>query len=212
MEVPMADIQTVDLIFSVGGDKLPRDHSYALFGALCRLQPAFHKPRHPVGIFPINGRAVEGRRLELTEKSRLRVRLPAGRLHEANVLSQAELELDGSKVQLGLPRAEPAPPAAALFSPWVTYRDADGEGAFLERLHEELSRGDLLARCSLGKARSFPETAPTRAVRSIKGARIVGYPVLLSDLSPQHSARLCALGLGGRRHFGGGLFLPARTQ
>lgn len=211
---------TLDLIFPVRGKTLAWDHSYALYGALCRRQPLLHDPDHPIGIFPINGLAQGQRTLNLTEKSALRLRLPADRVGDVMPLFGAELDLDGHKIRLDSPRLEPVTQAARLFSAWVTYAGATDEAAFLSCLRDDLSRREIDANAQLvqplhaqskdgGKG---SRDHRLRRTRSVKGKNIVGYALLVEGLSSDDSARICAQGLGGRRHFGGGLFLPARNR
>ena len=130
----------VDLNFPLKGKTLPWDHSYQLFGALSRRQPALHREDYPVGVFPINGLAEGNRMLKLSDRSYLRLRLPSDLVGDVLPLVGAELELDGHTVTLGNPSLEPIRNAARLFSPWVTYTKATNEGDFLERLSLDLKK------------------------------------------------------------------------
>lgn len=186
-----------DLVFPIiGGQTLPLDHSYALFGALCRRQPAFHG-HHPVGVFPITGRT-EGETLTLASESCLRLRLPSDRVSEGEVLQNAWLELDGTRVRLGSAQVQPVQTAPDLYSRWVTFNGASTYGAFQTRLR------DLLARQGIDS----PTDSLLPSTRTLKGMRVTGFPLTLRGLSLEQSLSLCEQGLGGRRHFGGGLFLP----
>ena len=210
----------VDLHLPVSGHTLSWDHSYALFGALSRLQPLFHQPDHPVGIFPINGTAAGNRTLTLTERSTLRLRLPAERIGDALPLVNVTLELDDNTVALGNPTIHPVAPATRLFSPWVTYSDKLDSAAFLQQAQDEMRARNLSGQVSLtspGKASSKDggqglQGPAVRRTRQIKGHSVVGYALLVTHLSAADSLQLCLHGLGGRRHFGGGLFLPERTR
>jgi CRISPR-associated protein Cas6 len=46
-----------------------------------------------------------------------------------------------------------------------------------------------------------------RRTLNIKGVNVVGYAATVSGLSPTDSLRLQNEGMGGRRHFGCGLFV-----
>ena len=168
----------IDLVFPVNGSP-PPDHSYALFGALCRRQPAFHG-HHPVGVFPIS--------------DHLRLRLPEDKLGQGMRLRNVELELDGTRIRLGEGQVEEVRAALPLICSWVTFNGASQRVPFLARLREVLEEG-------------APEVGE-RHFRTIKGLKVSGFAVTLRDMSPEQAQRLCEQGLGGRRHFGGGLFLP----
>ena len=210
----------LDLVFPVQGTTLPWDHSYALYGSLCRHQPALHGGDHPVGIFPINGLAQGGRTLKLSDKSALRLRLPSDRVGDVLPLVGAELELDGHKVRLDSPKLEPVCLVARLFSAWVTYAGAPDEATFRERLQDELIRLEIEAQPSLVKplqaaskdGQKGSRDVYLRRTRQVKGRSVIGYALLVEGLSANDAAKVCREGLGGRRHFGGGLFLPARNR
>lgn len=213
-------LQTIDLLFPVRGSSLAWDHSYDLYGALCRRQSLLHENPYPYGIFPINGLATGNRRLELTEKSVLRMRMPSDRIGDILPLVGASLELNGDKIVLDSPRLEPVPHSARLFSPWVTYDGASDEETFTRWVEGELQKLEISGTPVMGRAINpnskdggkGSRDAHLRRTRTIKGRQIVGYALLIEGLSAQDSSKLCAHGLGGRRHFGGGLFLPARGR
>lgn len=211
---------TVDIVFPVKGEKLEWDHSYALFGALCRIQPLLHSEGYPVGVFPINGLAAGKRTLQLTAKSALRLRVPVEMVGDAMAFLGSQLELDGHRVRLGNPEVQPIKSAPRLFSPWVTVRDGLDEETFLQRIGAELE--SLNIESAFGLARPLHNDSKDggkgsgssyiRRTRAIKGQSIVGFAVVVENLSHEDSFRLAATGLGGRRHFGGGLFMPARNR
>lgn len=212
--------KTVDMVFPVNGKALPWDHSYALFGALSRVQPLVHEGRLGMGIFPINGLGTGNRMIALTEHSKLRLRVPAVMLADLMCFMGTTLEMDGYRVRLGNPQMEPIKATPRLFSPWVTLKGAEDPETFMERATEETER--------LGIAASFGLVTPknrdskdggkgsrvdyVRRTRSVKGHSIVGFAVLAQEMTAEDSTKLQALGLGGRRHFGGGLFRPAKGR
>lgn len=210
----------VDVLFPVKGRVLPWDHSYALFGALSRVQPLIHQDHFEVGVFPINGRSLKNRRLELTNRSQLRLRVPSILIPELMCFIGTTLDMDGHQATLGNPKIEPIKCTSRLFSPWVTLKDAVDHDTFRERVLEEMERNEINGVCSLvapkdnyakehGKGSRVPYI---RRTRSIKGNAIVGFALLVEELAVDAAQRLMTSGLGGRRHFGGGLFLPAKGR
>ncbi len=213
--------KTVDVSFPVAGKSLPWDHSYALFGALSRIQPLIHEDRFGVGVFPVNGRiGCRDRTLRLTKRSQLRFRVTSSFLSNLMSFPSAVLELDGHQIRLGSPQIWPLFAGPRLFSPWVTIKGATEPAAFLLRVGEELERLGVVGRYGFvtprrGGSRSGGKGARgpfVRRTRAIKGCDIVGFGVLVEGLSAEDSLRLMVNGLGGRRHFGGGLFLPAKPR
>jgi CRISPR-associated protein Cas6 len=92
----------VDLIFQANGSAIPRDHGYALYGAVSRIVPTIHQSKD-VGIFPVRGTPARDGTLLLNDRSSLRLRVPVTRLPELLVLVGKALELDGHRLRLGVP-------------------------------------------------------------------------------------------------------------
>ena len=208
------------MVFPVTGTTLPWDHSYALFGAISRIQPLIHGEENRVGVFPINGLSNGNRTLKLTKRSGLRLRVPPKQIADFLCLMGSSIELDGHRIRLGNPRMEPIKATSRLFSPWVTLSECESLDSFLPRVEAELERLQIRARFGpvapvLGKSKDQGKGSREsyiRRTREVKGHSIVGFALLVEELSADESVRLASLGLGGRRHFGGGLFLPARNR
>jgi CRISPR-associated protein Cas6 len=206
-------MSVVDLLFPVLGTCLPTDHSYALYSALSRLLPCLHDGGVRFGMAPITGPHI-GRGLLRIEpsRSRLRLRLSASDIPRILPLAGKGLDVLGHRIRLGVPRTEPLQPAPSLIARTVTIKKATEIGSFLEVVRLQLHELGIV-----GKAR-VPEhfdkrghREPIRRVLRIKNVRIVAFSLLVEELIPQESVRLQEAGLGGRRHLGCGVFLPARV-
>jgi hypothetical protein len=92
-------VTTVDLSFPVLGERIPRDHGYALYGALSRAVPSLHGARW-LGVHPMGGTLADEGNLQLGQRSQLRLRLPADRIVEVLPLAGAKLDISGSAVRL----------------------------------------------------------------------------------------------------------------
>lgn len=208
----------VDLEFPVRGETVPADHGYGLFGALCRVLPWVHDERG-VGVHPLRGRLIGGRALALTPSSRLSVRLPASRIHEALPLAGQTLDLDGAPLRAGVPSIRPLRPVSALIGRLVVIKGFQEPGPFLDaarRQAEALGLGgrlSLVARSNAGSlegATGRVAGEPIRRTLRVRDKTIVGFALALTELTAEESLRVQEAGLGGRRRFGCGLFVPLR--
>ena len=198
----------IDLAFEIRGTKLPLDHGYPLFSALCRAVPSLHAdPR--VGVHPIGGRRSSPGVLTLGERSRLRLRLPTEGLAPYVGLAGTTIEVGGHRLDVGVPRVEAIEPAASLASRLVVFRGPLEPAGF-----EASVRRQLAARGVGGEPRFVPSAQaawvgqPKRRVLKIKDKRVVGYALRLTGLTAAESLDVQERGLGGRRRFGCGVFVP----
>lgn len=207
----------VDVSFKVQGHSVPADHGYGLLGALSRVAPDIHGDQL-IGIHPLLGVPAPERRLTLLPTTRLRIRLPAASIPLILPLAGVHLDVDGARLLVGVPEVHPLRPAPALQSRLVTVKGFTDPAAFLQAARRQL---DALA---VGGSLEVPRTkaasayegrasrsvgAYVRRTLTIHGREIVGFPLRVHDLSAEESIRLQAAGLGGRRRFGCGIFVPA---
>ena len=206
----------VDLEFPVRGGTIPADHGYALFGALCRVVPWLHADAG-VGIHPIRGRLVGGRSLAITPASRLALRIPSSRIHEALPLAGQRLDLDGAQLTIGTPTVQPLRPVTTLLSRLVVIKGFLEPEPFLEAASRQATALGLGARLALvGRAadgslegttqRTIGE--PIRRTLRIRDKSVVGFALAVTELSAEESILVQEQGIGGRRRFGCGLFTP----
>jgi CRISPR-associated endonuclease/helicase Cas3 len=207
----------VDLVFRINGQAIPRDHGYALYGAISRIVPSIHRATG-IGIFPIRGTPPGDNTLLITERSCLRIRVAAERLPMLLALAGQALELDGHRLRLGVPRVAALIPAPTLASPLVLIKLAHAQGhdcitpeAFLASARRKLQDLDIQGEPGIQLARAGARAGqPRRRVIRVKDQTHVGYAMLVQGLTADESLRLQHEGLGGRRLMGCGLFLPAR--
>ena len=202
----------IDLSFVLVGTTIPLDHGYCLFASLCRIVPELHGDRR-IGVHPIRGRQSEPGVLSLTERSRLKVRLPAEGIAPYIAIAGQALELEGHRVQVGIPRVEALVPAANLAARMVTFHHAMDAEAFEADVRRELWRMEIAATPQLipGKHPKHPGE-PIRRVMRIKERWMVGHPLELIGLTADESIRIQEEGLGGRRRMGCGVFSPFGTD
>lgn len=200
----------VDLCFPVRGTTVPRDHGYALYGALSRTIPALHGADW-LGVQGILGRLVGPETIGLQASGALRLRVPTDKIPMLLALAGTSLDIQGSVIRLGAPAVHTLPPAAVLDARLVVIRLTRGVGkpfdrtAFDERFAVEANR--QLTRLGI----TGELTLRGRSSIRVGGQRIIGHAVGVSGLSAEHSLILQVHGLGGKRAMGCGLFRPARV-
>ncbi len=227
----------VDLAFRLTGRTIPADHGYLLYCALCERFPSLHLGGdgralagraggsqdlwRAVAVHPINGRLSGERQLSLTGRSRLTLRIDSGLVPEFLTLAGEKLALGGGEIRVGVPQSFALRPKARLRSRLVTIKGFLEPEPFLEAVRRQLDglriRGvpGLLKRRGIrsleGRSGESEDRCPfvRRTVR-IKDKEVVGYAVEVSGLDAEESIRLQEAGIGGRRRFGCGVFVPAR--
>ena len=209
----------VDIVFRITGTKIPVDHGFHLFAAISRVVPSFHGDSE-IGVHPISGRLVGNRRLALTERSALTLRLPSERISEALKLAGAQLDINGCMIRTGPPNTRALIPAARLHSPLVIIKGFMAADAFLEAVRRQLQSMAVqaeprlaaqphIAEANQGKTTGSHSPYLRRTIR-IRDKEIVGFAVRINGLTAEESIRVQENGLGGRRRFGCGVFMPNR--
>ncbi|MDW8266023.1 MAG: type I-MYXAN CRISPR-associated protein Cas6/Cmx6 [Gemmataceae bacterium] len=199
----------IDLVFPAVGVSVPADHSYPLYAALSRIVPQFHQHQSSIRFAPLTGLATDSGRLRLTPRSHLRVRASAEDIRTVLGLAGQSLNIAGSVVRLGAPRLCKLEPAPRVVSHLVTYKHAQSVDDFLTTTRARLAELGISGQPVVPTIRTGPRAGePRRRVLRIRGAKIVGYALVVAGLTTDDSVRLQELGLGGRQHLGCGFFLP----
>lgn len=201
----------LDLLFPILGDTIPTDHAYPLYAALAHLVPAFHDPNARLRFAPLNGSPVAPGQLGLTDNSCLRVRLPEDQIKAALPLAGKKLDVAGHGVRIGVPSVTTLTTAPMLAARIVTFKHADDPARFLATARLKLSELGIEGEPTIPLITTGPRAGETRRrVVRVKGKAIVGYTLLVSGLTAEHSLRLQEHGLGGRTKIGCGFFLPMK--
>ncbi|WP_417734141.1 type I-MYXAN CRISPR-associated protein Cas6/Cmx6 [Rosistilla oblonga] len=191
----------IELAFPVRGHtSIPADHGYALLGAVTQLVPTVHGG-NGFALAPIPGRQIGGRKMALTNSSRLIIRTDLERIPEFLPLAGKQLALAGGNVTLGAPTIQQLTPTPTLRARIVTIKGFFEPAEFVEAVKRQLAKLDI-ADCLVTPGRQ-------RTVR-IKGNEILGFETTISNLSDSDSLNILANGIGGRRHMGCGVFVPVK--
>ncbi|MGO9690783.1 MAG: type I-MYXAN CRISPR-associated protein Cas6/Cmx6 [Syntrophobacteraceae bacterium] len=187
----------VDLCFQITGKTLPVDHGFALYGAINHALPCIHEDRE-IGLKLIRGRYIGDGILDVSPRSELILRLPASRIAIYIALAGKTLEVIGHRLGVGIPNTRALIPSVALSSPLVTTKNGNEQTRFEAEIKNQMENLGLKGRIAIGKRRTF----------QVHDKQVVGYSVLVSELTPEESILLQENGLGGRRKMGCGFFEP----
>jgi CRISPR-associated endonuclease/helicase Cas3 len=188
----------LDLAFRLTGSRLPVDHGYALYAAICRVLPEIHAARD-IGIHPVRGRYVGDAALQLSRPSRLVFRLPAGRIGAVLGLVGQVLDVDGYRLGVGVPEVRPLHPAPTLRARLVTIKGFMEPDPFLQAVRRQLAALNIDAPLRVGRRRTV----------RVNDRLVVGFELAVGALGAQASLALQGVGVGGRRRMGCGVFVAA---
>ena len=191
----------VDLAFRLNGSTVPVDHGYALYAALSRILSEIHEAKE-VGVHPIRGIYNGNGELQLSDFSRLILRLPDEEIPSYLKLAGKRLEVDEHIFSVGVPEIRILLPVASLRARLVTIKGFLQEEEFLEAAKRQLQ--------SLGIACEI--TSGQRGTFRVKDKQVVGFELTVAGLTAKDSVRLQENGLGGRRKMGCGVFVPSKEQ
>jgi CRISPR-associated protein Cas6 len=187
--------QFIDLVFPVQGKMVPVDHGFALYGALSRICPSLHQSED-VSIQRIRGKHCGGGLLSLSSVSRLKLRIPADKIPEYLFLVGKTIDVDGHILRLGVPNPCRLMPKAAVYSHLVTTKNGNNVERFEKEVRNQLACMNIGGKITIGKRRTF----------KLHDKQIVGYSMLVSELTAEESILLQEKGIGGRRKMGCGQF------
>ena len=197
----------VDAAFAIECRSLPVDHAYALYAAIQVVLPWFaDEPQ--AGLHTVHGAASgagwqrpegEDALLQLSQRTKLVLRLPESRLRGAAALTGLTLDIAGFPMRVGRLSPRPLLRIASLFSRSVIFEDADYESGFLAAATEALRSLGVEASTMLC-GRDVTLATPQRSYRTRSLMVTVG--------TPAQSLALQRHGLGHARKLGCGLFIP----
>ena len=207
----------VDVSFRLQGNQIPADHGYPLFSAISKMIPEIHSDRE-IGVHPISGRPSGNRCITLSKGNLLTIRIPAKSIRQILPLAGKVLNMGEHTVRVGTPQTKALIPAARLYSRLVVIKGFLEPQAFLEAAQRQLQELDIKGKPSLVSQPNIVEAnadkqtgthSPVlrRTIR-IHDKEVVGFALRVEELAAEESVRLQEKGLGGRRRFGCGVFIP----
>ena len=190
---------TVDMVFSIRGTRIPRDHGLMLWRELRTCLRWLDAEAH-VGIHAIRGALANDDMLILGQRAALVLRLPQTRVSDAQSLTGRQLDLGGCVVQIGGARQRPLLAFATLYSHLVC-TGSDDELDFLGDVAAQLAQMGVACKVICGKR---------RALRA-EQAEIRGYGLMVHEVKLEQSTLLQQIGLGDNRRLGCGILVPHKS-
>jgi CRISPR-associated protein Cas6 len=190
--------------FPIRGERLPADHGYTLYGAISRVLPELHESGW-LGIELISGIPWDKGLIVLpTKGAKLRLRLPSEKFGAVLPLAGKRFDIEGFQIRVGIPLARPLLSATSLYARIVTIRPHTEPAEFLAAANRQLEANNIKATLKFPR----PENGRSRRIVTIRGKKVVGFSLVAHGLSDTDSIKLQAIGLGGRRAMGCGIFNP----
>jgi CRISPR-associated protein Cas6 len=201
------DYGVVDAAFAIECRSLPVDHAWALSQAIQAALPWFAEEPQ-AGLHTVHGAASgsgwmrpegEDALLQLSQRTKLVLRLPGHRLADAEALSGRTLDVGGFPMRVGRLSPRPLVRIASLFSRGVIFEDVDDETKFLAAANAALGALGVEASTMLcGREVALGTPQGSYRTRSL----------MVTVATPAQSLTLQRQGLGEARKLGCGLFIP----
>lgn len=198
----------INLSFPLTGTELPADMNHRLCAAICKKLPQLHEIEG-LAINTIAGIPDRQGKIHLTSKSRLLLRLPVEVIVHVYHLAGQTLNVGGYTIQLGNPELETLKPVDCLKARLVTIKGYTEPAPFLEAAHRQLQALGINANIGIpANDNGEPKRLTLKISKETRNYTIVGFSVVVSELSPDDSLKLQVHGLGGKRRLGCGVFYP----
>ena len=189
----------------VEGAKISSLHGYSLYSAIKTKMPWVGDCRF-TSISSIAGIRDGQGLIETRHFSRLQIRTPLSKASSFYGLAGKCLSIGQGEICLQIPTIAPLQPKSTLTARVVIIhlkpRQKPSPESFLAVAERQLAQHGIQGRISLLSRRG----ALDNKVIIVKGSRIPGYGVEVSDLSPEDSIKLMTYSLGGKTKMGAGYF------
>lgn len=191
----MAEVQ-----FDLAGQEIPADHGYALYRELCRHLP-WLADTPEAGVQSVHG-APSGRNanLVINRRTKLVLRVPLERVKDTEPLVGKSIDPGAGHIVIGALKVRALTPFQTLYAHFAAMGTED-ETEFLARAHAELEAMGIQCGLMCGKKRRL--TTPD--------GEVVGYSLMLHELTLLQSMQVIEKGLGLYRTYGCGIFVPHKS-
>lgn len=198
----------INLVFPVEGTLLHADHNHRLLGSLSKKIPQLHSFNN-LAVNTISGIPDREGKILLTPHSRLYLRLPVEAIALVYQLAGQTLTIGEYQVKLGNPELQTLKAVESLKARLVTIKGYTKPASFLEAAYRQLQALEIGANIGIP---ANDKGEPKRLTLKInkpdqkRSYTIIGFSVVVSNLSEEDSIKLQIHGLGGKRRLGCGVF------
>ena len=206
---PIADNSDMaELSFSVDCKELPYDHAYELSSAILNLVPEIENDkRNAIQTLhgPMSGNGwvrPDSENIPLSKRAKLIMRINKNQLNDIKSIEGKEIMLFGNTLKIGAPKVKNFLVVKDLFCRFVTSDHKISEDDFLNNIQNELKGLNINIRKALcGKSMVINFGEKTLYTRSL----------MIADLSKEESLKLQEEGVGDKKLYGCGIFLPHKS-
>ncbi len=186
--------------FDLAGLEIPEDHGHALYQELCRFLPWLAETPE-AGVHSVHG-APSGRNANLVINRRVKLvlRIPVERVKDVEALVGKVVDAGAGPITIGALKVRRLAPSRTLYAHFADMGSED-EAEFLARAKAELEAMGIQCGLMCGKKRHL--TTPA--------GQVVGYSLMLYDLTLLQSMQVIERGLGRHRVYGCGIFVPHKS-
>ena len=206
---PIADNSDMaELSFSVDCKELPYDHAYELSSEILNLVPEIkNDKRNAIQTLhgPMSGNGwvrPDSENIPLSKRAKLIMRINRNQLDDIKNIEGKEVTLFGNTLKIGRSKVKSFLVVKDLFCRFVMCDHKLSEDDFLNKIQNELSGLSINIRKALcGRSMVINFGKKTLYTRSL----------MIADLSKEESLKLQEEGVGDKKLYGCGIFLPHKS-
>ncbi|MFT5505868.1 MAG: CRISPR-associated protein Cas6 [Gammaproteobacteria bacterium] len=200
-------LDVFDLVFKIESQAIPIDHAHCLHeGIISHLPWMIDEPAagiHQIHVAESSNGWIRptgaGSLLMPSRRTRLIIRLPLNRLKDAENLCEKIIELDGYSLKINACESRPLSKMTTLFARYVDTAGFEDDSIFIDTILAQLMSQQIRVKKMLSGLET-QHLIYNKIVRTRK--------LMVSGLSIADSIKLQQIGLGDKKLFGIGLFLP----
>ena len=200
----------LDLSFKINCKQIKLDHAWPLTDAICKCIPWFKDEAtaaiHHIYI-PESGNGwsrtdnFADEVIQLSRRTRLKIRIPQHRLDNIRDLSGQTLLIDNIPLVIGTFEQFPLSALTTIVSRHVYFSNVNNEDEFLQAAQSEINALGIQVRKMLcGKSHQLNTNLGSIETKSL----------MIADISPEESILLQEHGIGEHYTYGCGIFIPQK--
>ena len=202
------DSDMAELSFSVNCRELPYDHAYELSSEILNLIPQIkNDKRNSIQTLhgPMSGNGwvrPDSENIPLSKRAKLIMRINKNQIDDIKDIEGKEIKLFGNSLKIGVSKVKNFLIVKDLFCRFVISDKKISEDDFLEKIQMELRNFNVNIKKALcGKSMTINFAKKTVYTRSL----------MIADLSKEESLKLQEEGVGRKKLYGCGIFLPHKS-